>query len=163
MKEKQTVHPTIPVVGFAVVFFLVRWGIFELGLTPVADPTPGDQVDSFFAWVQQTLFEKGLGMLCTFLIAIVVFLALPGRNPKLRLACAMLSAFLLEGIVMSRYIFVWGRDAYQQYNTFCGTVQATLGLSFIGAGIPYLIVMHKNRKDIEQDKCRVLSRSRAKL
>ena len=138
------------VVGFAIVFFLIRWGVFTLGLTPVADATPGSESDAFFAWAQQILFEKGFGMLCSALVAIVVFLTLPGRNPKVRLVSGMLSAFLLESIIMFRYIFIWGLGAYQQYNSFWNTVQFTLGASFIGAGIPYLIVMHRIRKTSNQ-------------
>ena len=148
MTNRKT-HAFFVGAGFALVFFLIRWGIFKLGLTPVSEPTPGDQIGVLLAWALQMFFEKGIGMLSSFLIALAVFVSLPDRSPKTRLACAILSAVLLEGFVIARYLLVWGLDAYQQCNAFWRTVQATLALSFIGGGIPCLIVMRRMRRSIE--------------
>ncbi|MFQ5441802.1 MAG: hypothetical protein ACE5EB_03650 [Thermodesulfobacteriota bacterium] len=100
-------------------------------------------------WAKHVLTEKAVSRLICFVIGAAVFLLLSGLRPKTRLAFSVIVAFVLEAMLISRYILMFGVEAYQDYNSLANTLLSTFALSFLGGGIPYLVVMRRTQKGIE--------------
>ena len=134
----------LPLVGFVILWILYR---VSKVLMPITATMP--QYERLLRWSVCIAIEKISGLLLCGVLAFTSFRLQAGTQAS-KWAFAILTALLLQAILVLRWTMYWGVGSYLMHNRPFFTLWATGGFAFIGGGIAKIIEKRKMRTQATQ-------------
>ncbi len=141
----KTYRFIISVIVIPFLAFLLLWSFYKISAMIYPYNSGAGSSGSLIAWSIRTALEKFGSLAMCAVVAFVVFL-FQKESLKIKWCASLIAPIVFQGILVARWVIIWGFNSYLRYNRPGFTLLSSLLIALMGSSIAYLIEKQRNKK-----------------
>ena len=141
---KRISHIIIGVVVVPLVAVICFWGVYKFFAFLLPYTVDMGYISIFFQWLFVFVIEKFSSIILCGIVAFVAY-RIQDESVQIKIFIALISSLVFQGILVLRWIVLWGYFSYMQYNRPLSTFIGTIVFALAGAGMAYMLEGRKSR------------------